>query len=374
MKDRIRIVFSGGGTGGHLFPGLAAAEQLIEQLPHARITFAGGGKPMERREVEKASFDYLALPCRSVPSSAREAFSFVLKNLAGYLAARRFIKEEDVATVVGLGGYASVPMGWAASRFGVPLVLLEQNAVPGRATRWLARSADAICLAMPQAQAALHCRCPVYLTGNPVASNPCATASVDAVAHRRQLLVLGGSGGARSLNEHVPQALHQVREQLAGWQIVHQTGEPGLAPTRELYQKLALPATVTDFIADMPTVLAATALAVCRAGGTTLAELAAAGVPAVLVPYPHATDDHQLHNAEVYATAGGAVTLDERGLPRRLDHRLAETISALLTDSNRRARMSLAMRRLARPDAAARVALLIRSIACRGRLVAAPAA
>jgi UDP-N-acetylglucosamine--N-acetylmuramyl-(pentapeptide) pyrophosphoryl-undecaprenol N-acetylglucosamine transferase len=368
LPPPLHIVFTGGGTGGHLFPGLAVAERLAEQLPHMRITFAGSGKPFERRRVAEAGFQYLALPCRPVPQRAREAFSFVIENFAGYLAARRFLVETDVAVVVGLGGYASVPMGRAAARRGVPLVLLEQNAVPGRATRWLAWRATLICLAMPSAGQSLRCRCAVEVTGNPIRDGfrPAAPAG-------RQLLVLGGSGGARSLNESVPRALYKLRGQLADWRIIHQAGELGLPSTRNLYHKLALEATVFDFIPNMPAVLTASALAVCRSGGTTLAELAVAGVPAVLLPYPHATGDHQRRNAEVYAAAGGAVVLDERELPGRLDNHLAEAISPLLADPRRRADMSSAMRRLSRPEAAAHVAALLLSIAGR-RLLGALAA
>jgi len=360
MLPPLHIVFAGGGTGGHLFPGLAVAERLTEQLPLVRITFAGSGKPFERRQVAKAGFEYLALPCRPVPQRASEAFSFVVENFAGYLAARRFLVETDVAVVVGLGGYASVPMGRAAARRGVPLVLLEQNAVPGRATRWLARKATLICLAMPSAGEALRCRCGVQVTGNPIRGGFRAAAPAS-----RQLLILGGSGGAQSLNENVPPALYRLREQLADWRIIHQAGESGLEPTRALYRKLALPATVLDFIPDMPAVLSASALAVCRSGGTTLAELAVAGVPAVLLPYAHATGDHQRRNAEVFAAARSAVVLDERELPGRLDNRLAEAISPLLADPRRRAEMSSAMRGLSRPDAAAHIAALLLSIAGR---------
>ena len=162
MKNNtIHIVFSGGGTGGHLFPGLAVAEQLAAMIPRVRITFCGGGKPFERKYVSRAGFDYFALPARPLPHGAREAVAFVVENLAGYLAARRFLREEHVAAVVGLGGYASVPMARAAARRRVPLVLLEQNAVPGKATRWLARRAALICTAFdetaPAFAAAVRC-------------------------------------------------------------------------------------------------------------------------------------------------------------------------------------------------------------------------
>ena len=135
MKRSFHLVFAGGGTAGHLFPGLAVAEQLAAAIPRLRITFAGSGKEFERRHVAAAGFDYCPLPCRPLPRRAREAVSFVLENFVGYLAAKRFLKEEQVGAVVGLGGYASVPMGRAAVRRRIPLVLLEQNVLPGRATR-----------------------------------------------------------------------------------------------------------------------------------------------------------------------------------------------------------------------------------------------
>jgi UDP-N-acetylglucosamine--N-acetylmuramyl-(pentapeptide) pyrophosphoryl-undecaprenol N-acetylglucosamine transferase len=282
--------------------------------------------------------------------------------MAGYFAARRFLDAQHVAAVVGLGGYASVPMARAAIRRGVPLVLLEQNAVAGKATRWLAHSATMVCAGLPQICASL--RCPMVVTGNPIrpgfgnVKTRVGPSPSDSSAEGR-LLVLGGSSGARSLNEHLPQALSQIREKLSGWQIVHQSGPVDETGTRQLYEKLRLQATVQGFIDDMPEMLSRCDLAVCRSGGTTLAELAAAGVPAVLLPYPHATDDHQLLNAQVFATAGGALILDQRGLSGRLTDRLADLLAGLVGDQRRRIGMSTAMRRLARPHAAAEVAARI---------------
>lgn len=390
----LHVVFTGGGTGGHLFPGMAVAEQLAARQPSARITFAGSGKEFERRHAVAAGFEYLALGCRPLPHSAREAFSFLIDNLGGYLAACRFLREEQVAAVVGLGGYASVPMARAAGKCGVPLVLLEQNAVPGKATRWLARSASLICIAFEESRARLRCRCPVYRTGTPIrlaspgamlhcvggddastgipdnARGDCSQGSSTfrvvgdrTSPRRRQLLVLGGSNGARTLNEHVPLALGKIRQELDGWQVVHQSGEAGFEAAWQSYQKAGLRAKVVPFFAEMPRVLAATGLAVCRAGGTTLAELAAARVPAILLPYPHAADDHQRRNADVFSAAGAAVTLDQRELSGRLEHHLAREIARLLGRPELREQMSLAMRRLASPLAARDVAVLVESAA-----------
>jgi UDP-N-acetylglucosamine--N-acetylmuramyl-(pentapeptide) pyrophosphoryl-undecaprenol N-acetylglucosamine transferase len=394
MKNNIvHIVFSGGGTGGHLFPGLAVAEQLSAMIPRVRITFCGGGKPFEKQAVSSAGFEYFALPSRPLPQAASEAVSFVVENLAGYMAARRFLREEQVSAVVGLGGYVSVPMARAASRRDVPLVLLEQNAIAGRATRWLARGASLICTAFAEAAGGLRCHCPVRVTGNPirfgfdrdtqVTLSKISAAEEDGegregkipgfAAHwalkcpalrlpRSQLLVLGGSGGARSLNENVPRALYKIRRQLADWYIVHQSGQADVGATKSLYRKFDLPATVVPFIEDMPAMLRTTDLAVCRAGGTTLAELAATGVPSVLLPYPHAADDHQLANARAFSAGGGCVTIDEREISDRLDDRLADMLCFLLANEALRRRMSAAMYELARPSAAQDVAELIWSI------------
>jgi len=363
MNDsRLHIAFSGGGTGGHLFPGLAVAEELVRRAPRARITFAGSGKALERRETAAAGFQYIALPCRPLPRRARDTGTFLAKTIAGMFAAGRFLGRNNVTVVVGLGGYASVPAARAAGRRGLPLLLMEQNAVPGRATRWLARRASLVCTAWPQAQLQIRCRCPVCVTGTPVRRAFGATENTPA-AGQRQLLILGGSGGARSVNENLPVALGKIRSPLDRWKIVHQSGERDLEMTRELYRKLALPATVTAFIADMPDVLRRSDLVICRAGGATLAELAVAALPAVLLPYPHATDDHQRCNAELYAGSGAAVMLDQRQVSGRFDDHLACAISELVIDRHRRRRMSAAAGRLARPHAARHVAQNILELA-----------
>ena len=362
------IVFAGGGTGGHLFPGLAVAERLVADDPQTRITFAGTGREFERRHVKAAGFDYLALRCRPWPERLRDALAFLLDNIAGYRAARRFLAEQGVRVVVGLGGYASAAMAKAAARRGLPLVLLEQNAVPGRATRWLAGSATLICTTFAQAHRHLHARCHVRVTGNPLRpgfgrlEGP-KTPSHAGSGRTRQLLILGGSGGAQSLNENVPKALLQVRSRLAGWRIVHQSGPAQVEATRELYRLLRLRAQVGSFVTNMAATLRETDLAICRAGGTTLAELAAAGVPAILLPYRYAADDHQRRNADIFAAAGACVVLDEREVNGRLDYRLADTLLPLLMDRAERAAMSAAIRRLAHPDATWDVATLIRQLA-----------
>jgi UDP-N-acetylglucosamine--N-acetylmuramyl-(pentapeptide) pyrophosphoryl-undecaprenol N-acetylglucosamine transferase len=373
MKSISHIVFAGGGTGGHLFPGLAVAKELSANRPGLRITFVGTAKPLERRHVAAAGFDYVPLPSRPLPRWASEAISFVVENVAGYFAAGRLLDEENVAGVVGLGGYASVPMGRAAARRRLPLVLLEQNAVPGKANRWLARYASLLCTSFAETEEQFRWRCPVRWTGNPIRRVEAEVvqasrlpSAVGTAAPQNcpvpRLVVLGGSGGARSLNENVPRALYKIRRLLSGWEILHQSGEADVESTRELYRKFALEARVEAFWPELPQLLAGSSLAICRAGGTTLAELSAAATPALLLPYPHAADDHQRKNADIFVAAGAAHLVDEREVNGRLDDHLVELLGRVLSDADGRAIMVHAMRRLARPHAAARVATLIWSL------------
>lgn len=363
---RPHVVFAGGGTAGHLFPGLAVAARMRMLAPQLRITFIGTGRTFESERVLAAGCDYLALPCRPLPRRARDTFRFVADNLIGYCAARRFLRSESVNLVIGLGGYASAPAARAAISRRIPFMLLEQNAVPGRATRWLAPRAALVCAAFAEVRQWLNPKVRLEITGNPLHAKFEAL-SRQALGGKRaesnapqQLLILGGSGGARSLNQQVPLAIHKAAESLAGWAIIHQCGQRDVDATTALYSKLAIAARVTPFIDDMPAMLAATDLAISRAGGTTLAELAAAQVPAILLPYPQATDDHQLRNAEVFQAAGACRLIDERHVDGdggfgdkvegQLANRLAEELRVLAADRTLRRCMGTAAGCLAKLD------------------------
>jgi UDP-N-acetylglucosamine--N-acetylmuramyl-(pentapeptide) pyrophosphoryl-undecaprenol N-acetylglucosamine transferase len=348
------------------------AARIAEQMPDVRITFAGGGKPLDRGSVASAGYDYLALLCRPMPRGWLEVPAALWQNLQGYLAARRWLRRQPCAVVVGLGGYASAATARAAIACRIPLVLLEQNVIPGRVTRWLAGRAAVVCLAFEQARSRLAPGCRTLVTGNPIRPGfdrpgddgvEPGDGPIDSVHRPRRLLILGGSSGARALNRSVPQALARIRSRLAGWEIVHQSGEAEAAATGDLYRDLGLAACVAPFVTDMPGMLAATDLAICRAGGTTLAELTAAGVPALLVPYPHAADDHQRRNADALARHGACRLIDERETVGIFDQRLADALASLLADCAQRARMAAAMRPLARPSAAADVAVIVARLA-----------
>ncbi len=365
LRTRDCLIFAGGGTAGHLMPGLTAAEQLQREVFRLRIVFACGGKPLESTLIRRARMEMAVVPSRPRPRNWRDVIPCAWHNFRGYLKAEELLRNLRPLAVVGLGGYVSVPVAMAAVRRGVPLVLMEQNVIPGRATRLLARHAQAVCTSFLETANRLPAGSHIRLTGNPVREDIAqAKLRVDA-AHAATpcLLVLGGSGGARTLNQQVPQALAGLGPQLQGWRVLHQCGPNEVEATRRLYAALGVDAEVTPFVADMPQTLAAAGLVVSRAGGTTLAELAAAGVPAVVIPYPHAADNHQLRNAQRMAASGACLVLDERQVGDDLPQRLRTAIAGLVANPVARSAMSAAMRRMSRPQAANDVTRVIRDIA-----------
>jgi UDP-N-acetylglucosamine--N-acetylmuramyl-(pentapeptide) pyrophosphoryl-undecaprenol N-acetylglucosamine transferase len=340
---------------------LAVAAQLAERVPHATITFVSGGRSGDRHVIRAAGFRHAKLPSRPAPESALNAVRFVTDNVAGYLAARWYLREKHVTAVVGLGGAASAPTVRAAISRGLPVVLLEQNVVPGRATRWLARSANSVCAGFDQTRAYFPSAVPLTVTGNPA----CATFQQlhRKTAHqwrngRKRLVILGGSGRSSSINEHMPRALSRLRQQLSGWQIVHQAGDGQLQETERRYHDVCVNAMVFAFVDEMAPLIFGSDLVVCRGGATTLAELALAGAPAVVAPSPGAMD-YQWPNAEVYASAGAATLVDESEDTAPFDDAIVDQLKTLLIDDSRRERMAANMRRLARPDAAANVCSVI---------------
>jgi UDP-N-acetylglucosamine--N-acetylmuramyl-(pentapeptide) pyrophosphoryl-undecaprenol N-acetylglucosamine transferase len=359
------VVFSGGGTGGHLFPGLAVAASLVKSDPATQITFAGSGRELERRLVDQAGYRYLALDCRPFRLRPDRLVSFILAHRRGLAQARAWLAAERPDVVVGLGGFASVPLAHAAAKARVPLVLLEQNAVAGRANRWLAPHASLVCLAFDEARAGLpRTARRVLLTGNPI------RAGFDRHERRnrnsagaRLLIVLGGSGGSRQLNAAVPQILGLAGQTLAGWRIVHQTGPADAETVGERYLALGIDADTTSFVDDMPDLLSRANLVISRAGGTTLAELAAAGVPAIVCPWAAAAHDHQRRNAKVFERQGACRIWQPERLDVAEEQRiLAQSLAELVIDGNQRAGMSHAMQSLAHPLAADRVAEQIRAM------------
>jgi UDP-N-acetylglucosamine--N-acetylmuramyl-(pentapeptide) pyrophosphoryl-undecaprenol N-acetylglucosamine transferase len=355
-------IFAGGGTGGHLAPGIAVAEQLRREQPDCRIRFVGSGRPVERQMLEPTGFEYAV--CETFPLNAlkRRPFGFLRTHWQAFRSACREIGQARPTAIIGLGGFASVPFAVAAKWCAVPSLLLEQNSVPGKANRWLSRW-HPICLTFEESAQHLPRRAVSYLTGNPLREEIRQLAISDHPLPLTPptLLVLGGSLGSRQVNDSILNAVEQLATELAGWRIVHQTGPEGAETARGLYSKLGIAHEVAPFFSDLPTRLATATLAVARAGASTLTELAAVGIPAILIPYPTAADDHQTKNAQLFADANAAaiVTPPDRSFA---PIELASELKPLLADTGRLLDMSRAMKALGKPTAAADVAATLDSL------------
>jgi UDP-N-acetylglucosamine--N-acetylmuramyl-(pentapeptide) pyrophosphoryl-undecaprenol N-acetylglucosamine transferase len=382
MSAGPHIMFAGGGASGQLFPGIAVASHVAKLMPDATISFAGPGRCREKHSIRTAGYQYVTVPSQPLPRNPMQALRFVTDNIAGYCAAKWMLREKNVSFVVGLGGHTSTAVVRAAAERGTPFILLEQNAVPSRTTRWLSRASRMVCVAFEETRPHLHVQAPVKVTGNPARpafehlfarlqhSRP-AESNAPTKSQQKRIIILGGAGGARSLNESMPSALKQLSECLGGWQIVHQTGEGQLQETESRYRKLGVEALAVTYIDEIAAVMFESDIVVCRSSGTTLAELALAGVPAVLVPYAHAHDDQQLANAKVYAASKACRLIDEASQLGSLDKALARELTSLMVDQNLRKTMSLNMRALARPQASAEIASAVQQALYGNRAVAA---
>lgn len=357
------VVIAGGGTGGHLYPGIAVAREIVRQRPDAAVTFAGTTGGIESKVVPREGFtiDFIRSAGLKGKSMASRGRGLALLPLSG-LDAWRLISRRAPDVVVGVGGYASGPVVLVAALRGVPTMLLEQNALPGLTNRLLARVVRAAAVTY---EASLpYFRGRGFVSGNPVRPEFIAGAdrregATDDVA---RVLIVGGSQGSHAINVAMVEAAPQLAAGCPRLSVTHQTGERDVEFVREGYRRAGVAAAVEPFLFTMDREMSRADVVVCRAGATTLAELAAIGRPAILIPLPTATDDHQRKNAAVLAAAGAAECVDERGLTGAA---LAARLVTLLGNPARRAAMSDAARRLARPDAAQAIA--DRALALAGR-------
>lgn len=349
-SDLHPVMILAGGTGGHIFPGLAVARALRERGVPVLWLGADGG--METRLVPQHDFQIDTIPVRAIRGKGPLALlAAPFRLFAAVRAARQTLRERQPRVVVSFGGYAAGPGGIAARLAGIPLLVHEQNRAPGLTNRVLARFARRVLTGFPQTFPGMI----EELVGNPVRNEIVAVAPPALRLARRdgalRLLVLGGSQGARALNAAVPQALRALAP--AAFEVRHQCGEKLRADAEQAYAAVGVAASVEPFIADMAAAYGWADLVVCRAGALTLAEVCAVGVGSVLVPFPQAVDDHQTRNAEYLVEHGAAVLLPQDDA---LGARLAEVLRDLAANPGRRRAMAEAARALARPDAAARVA------------------
>ena len=351
----MRAVLAGGGTGGHVIPALAVAKELQARY-RAELLFIGTPRGIESKLVPAAGFELRLInvgQLKNVSAATRARTLFDLPRCVWKAGA--MLREFKPDIVIGVGGYASGPAMLAAVVKHIPTLAFEPNVVPGFANRMVARFVSA---------AAVHFEeTAKYFRHADVTGVPVRQAFFEIAPKRGgtpTVLVFGGSQGAHAINEAMIRCLPVLLREAPGIRIIHQTGERDYNDALAAYQSLSESAEVSRFIEDMPSAFARADLVVCRSGASTVAEIAAAGKPAVFVPFPRAADDHQRINAEALARHGAAVVVEESKLEGVW---LAETIAALLQDSQRLRQMSQAARELAHPNAAGDIAAMAARVA-----------
>jgi UDP-N-acetylglucosamine--N-acetylmuramyl-(pentapeptide) pyrophosphoryl-undecaprenol N-acetylglucosamine transferase len=353
----VRVLIAGGGTGGHLYPGIALAREIKRRSPDAAITFVGTATGVEARVVPREGFPLRLIRVAGLKgmSGAQRIKGFALLPIAA-LDAWRVISQIRPDVVVGVGGFASGPVLMLAAIRGYPTMLLEHNALPGITNRLLARVVRAAAVTFEDALPFFPGT--GFVTGNPVRpefffSHKEADDRLLSPLHAARVLIFGGSQGAHAINVAMVEAAPRLAAAGVALAITHQTGERDVELVRDGYRRAGIEARVEAFLYEMDREMTNADIVVARAGATTLSELAAARRPAILVPLPTATDDHQRKNADVIARAGAAQVIDQRELS---GERLANVLLALANDPAHRQRMAEAMQSFARPDAAARIA------------------
>lgn len=350
------LVIAGGGTGGHLFPGVAVVEAALELDPSLRVTFVGAERGIEARVIPQLGFDLRLLPVQPLRSGGLVG---AVKGAASLpwsgVKAVQFLNELKPDVVVAVGGYAAGPMTAMAAMRGVKTALLEQNAVPGMTNRWLGKLVDRAYLSFDSTRGhfpSADCR----TVGNPIRKairERVASVKYSPPTDEFHVLVIGGSGGAHSLNVGLPEALKQLPEEIRGRIIVrHQTGKGRLESAKQAYANDVGTHDLTEFIDDMASAYGWAHLLICRAGMSTIAEVTALGLPAIYVPLPTA-DGHQIANALEIAEKGGGLMVpnDEVG-----SERMARLIEGLVRHPESLANLSVQARNLGRPEAAETVA------------------
>ena len=344
----MRLVIAGGGTGGHLYPGIAVAREVLRREPDATITFAGTARGLESRVIPKEGFvlDLLRSAGLKGMSPAAVARAVALLPLSG-VDAWRILSRRSPDLVVGVGGYSSGPVVATAAVRGIPTLLLEQNAVPGFTNRALARMVSAAAVTFDSTVSYFGRR--GFVAGNPVRPEFFTDADYGGPAAPPRVLIFGGSQGSHAINLAMVAAAPHLAALHGGVAITHQTGEHDLELVRDGYRRAGIDARVEPFLFAMDREMKSADLVVCRAGATTLAELTAAGRASLLVPLPTAADDHQRKNAAVMQEAGASELLDQSDCTGQV---IAQRIGGLLADPARLRTMAAVARRLAKPAAA----------------------
>lgn len=354
MENPVRLMLTGGGTGGHLFPAIATAEALCARLPGSEVLFVGTKRRMDKTSLEQ--YGYATCSIHSKGLKGKNLLSLLQGLLVlpvSCLEAMYHILRFRPDLVVGVGGYVTGPVVAAAKLLGTPTLIHEQNSVPGLANRKLGSLVTRVCLSLPGSEKWFPKEKSV-LTGNPVRNAILRLSeNRDTIQDKPlTLLVLGGSLGAHRVNELVSGAFALGLPGLQGVKVIHQTGPADAEEVQDMYRRNKVDATVAPFFNDMASIYKEADLLVSRAGATTLAELAVLGKAVVLIPYPYAADNHQEMNAKYYVEGGGALLFTEQSLTTEI---LAEQLVQLFENREELQKMGKAMQSRAFPQAADRI-------------------
>jgi UDP-N-acetylglucosamine--N-acetylmuramyl-(pentapeptide) pyrophosphoryl-undecaprenol N-acetylglucosamine transferase len=368
----LSILIAGGGTGGHLYPGIAVARELMARAPGATVTFVGTAAGIESRVVPREGFGLDVIRSAGLKGKSAQSIARGVALLpVSATDAWNVITRRRPAVVIGVGGYSSGPVVLLSALRGIPTLLMEQNAMPGITNRMLAPVVDAAAVTYQESVRFFGSK--AFVSGNPVRPEFFQEQGPPPVMEKEgahgiehsppgaaRVLVFGGSQGAHAINMAMVEAAARLAAGAPRVAVTHQTGERDLEMVRDGYRRAGLEARVEPFLFAMDREMKAADLVVCRAGATTLAELTAAGKPSILVPLPTATDDHQRKNALALVKQGASTLVEQRELS---GDRLAAEIHALAGDEALRRRMADAARQMARPDAARVIAARILALA-----------
>jgi len=350
----MKVIIAGGGTGGHLFPGIAVAREIQRRYPGSSILFVGAQQGIETKIVPKEGFELRTLPIGGIKGlGAVRQIRNLMGMVSGVFAARGILRGFKPDVVIGVGGYASFPMLFAAALSGFPRVIMEQNAIPGLANRVLGRWVDFAAITDPRTQS--YFGRSAVVTGNPVRPEFKAISPKTHV-QPYTILVFGGSQGAQSINRAVIEALDNLGDWKDRLRFVHQTGERQLEEVKQAYARKGFEADVRTFFNNFHEQYATADLIVARSGATTVAEIKCAGRAAILIPFPLATDDHQTRNARAMVEENAAVLITNADLSGK---RLAEAIRELIGNPARLQEIESNARRTAILDAEERIVNLV---------------
>ncbi|MFQ5629532.1 MAG: undecaprenyldiphospho-muramoylpentapeptide beta-N-acetylglucosaminyltransferase [bacterium] len=355
----MRVVIAGGGTGGHLYPGIALADKFCEIKPDAEIVFVGTRRGIESRVLPESRYALLLLPVRGLRRKLTlQNLLFPFRLGISILKCVRFFRQFQPKLVIGTGGYVSGPALMAAKLLRIPRVIQEQNSFPGLANRRIGSKVEAVFLTFEASRKYFAGQENIFVFGNPIRSTLGASTRADGCRFfgldegQKTLLIFGGSQGAKKLNEVVDAALPDLLK-ITNIQLIWAVGQAWYDEWKGSRYESASHLKVMSYIKEMEMAYAAADLVVCRAGATTISELVTCGLPTIYVPYPHATGDHQTANAKAIVEKGGGELIQEKELTAPI---LVERIQSLLFGKERLQKMAIAAKKLSMDDAAEKIA------------------